>query len=130
MDLIAANSQPALFSSPRGDDLRERLRYWQATDTALYFLYARSLGGLVQSGRGRIAALGETALTIDAGGCSMFIVLLGAVFDDAPQVFFAPDQNSSVSVAGISIALDNDDWLFFSTDQVPQAPTFERLPRD
>lgn len=129
MDLIVANRQLAPLAPARGDDLRERLRRWQATGTALYFLYARSLGGLVQSGRGRIAALNASALTIDAGGSSLFIVLQGAAFDDAPQVFFTPDLDDHFSVPGISINLANNDWLFFSTDQLPNAATVERLPR-
>ena len=129
MDLIVANRQPAPLSSTRDDELRERLRQWQAAGTPLYFLYARSLGGLMQSGRGHLAALTETALTIDAGGSSLFVVLQGAAFDDAPQVFFTPDLGDHFSVPGISISLGNDDWLFFSTNEVPQVTAFKSLPR-
>ena len=63
------------------------------------------------------------------GGSSLFVVLQGAAFDDAPQVFFTPDLGDHFSVPGISISLGNDDWLFFSTNEVPQVTAFKRLPR-
>ncbi|WP_314435014.1 hypothetical protein [Massilia timonae] len=96
-----------------------RLRGWHATGSALFFLYARSLGGLMQSGRGRIAKLNEMALTIDAGGSTLLVMLAGAAYDDTPQIFFTPSLSSHFEVAGISLHLGNHDWLFFSPDEVP-----------
>lgn len=102
-----------------GGDIAARLRAWHDEATALCFVYARSLGGLVQSGRGRIAMLNEMALTIDAGGSTLLVMLAGAAYDDASQIFFTPDLGNHFQVAGIGISLGNHDWLFFSPDEVP-----------
>lgn len=75
----------------------------------------------MQSGRGRIATLTDMALTIDAGGSTLLVLLSGASYDDTPQIFFTPDLGSHFQVEGIGIALANHDWLFFSLDEVPQA---------
>ena len=106
-------------STNGGDDIAARLHAWRDEATALCFIYSRSQGGLMQSGRGRIAMLDEMALTIDAGGSTLLVTLTGAVYDDAPQIFFTPDLHSHFQVAGISIRLGNHDWLFFSPDAVP-----------
>lgn len=102
-----------------GGDIAARLRAWHDEATALCFVYARSLGGLMQSGRGRIAMLNEMALTIDAGGSTLLVTLTGAVYDDAPQIFFTPGLGSHFQVSGVGISLGNHDWLFFSPDKVP-----------
>ena len=110
--------------SPRSDggggDIVARLRRWHATGSVLFFLYARSLGGLMQSGRGRIVTLGEMALTIDAGGSTLLVMLGGAALDDTPQIFFTPDLSSHFQVPGVGLRLGNHDWLFFSDAQVPE----------
>ncbi len=111
-----------LSHSPRNDgDILARLRGWHENDSVLFFLYARSLGGLMQSGRGRIAVLNDTALTIDAGASTLFVMLSGAAFDDTPQIFFTSGLDSHFQVDGIGIALANHDWLFFSPQEMPQA---------
>lgn len=113
-------SAPTLPSCPDGDDVQARLRGWHQAATTLCFVYARSLGGLLQSGRGHIAMLSDKALKIDAGGSILLVMLSGATYDDAPQTFFTPDLGSHFEVDGISIALGNHDWLFFSPGQMPQ----------
>ena len=102
------------------------LRQWQREGTLLSFLYARSLGGLMQTGHGRIAALSDTAMTVDAGGSSLFVVLLDAGYDDSPQLFFTANFSSHFQVPGVSIHLGNHDWLFFSADQVPKGVMLSR----
>lgn len=119
MGILAAAHELVRRSSTGGGDIAARLRAWHDEATALCFVYARSLGGLVQSGRGRIAVLNEMALTIDAGGSTLLVMLAGAAYDDAPQIFFTPDLASHFQVAGIGISLGNHDWLFFSPDEVP-----------
>lgn len=121
MGILAAPH--AMLPAPaRGDDdIVARLREWQRAGTTLCFVYARSLGGLMQSGHGRIAVLNDMALTIDAGGSTLLVMLSGAAFDDTPQIFFTPGLDSHFQVDGIGIALGNHDWLFFSPDEVPRA---------
>jgi len=97
------------FSAGGEDGIVARLRGWHGAATALCFVYARSLGGLVQTGRGRIATLNDMALTIDAGGSTLVVMLAGASYDDAPQIFFTPDLSSHFQVAGISVRLGNHD---------------------
>jgi len=120
MDIVAMPH--ALVPAPaQGGDIVARLRDWQRAATTLCFVYARSLGGLMQSGRGRIAILNDMALTIDAGGSSLLIMLSGAAFDDTPQIFFTSNLGSHFQVDGISIALGNHDWLFFSPAELPES---------
>lgn len=122
MGILAAPHDLVQRLSERGDDdIAARLRAWHGEATALCFVYSRSLGGLIQSGRGRIAMLDETALTIDAGGSTLLVMLAGAAYDDTPQIFFTPGLGSHFQVAGIGISLGNHDWLFFSPDEVPLA---------
>jgi hypothetical protein len=107
------------------------LRAWQRTGAVLSFLYARSLGGLMQAGHGRIASLSDTALTVDTGGTSLFVVLTNARYDDSPQMFFTPTLSGQFMVPGVGISLGNHDWLFFSADQVPKEAmlSLEHLPK-
>lgn len=120
MGILAAPHKLVQQSSRHGGgDIAARLRAWHDEATTLCFVYARSLGGLMQSGRGRIAALNDMALTIDANGSTLLIMLAGATCDDAPQIFFTPNLSSYFQVAGIGISLGNHDWLFFSPDEVP-----------
>lgn len=119
--LTAPNDLVQRSSQNGGDDIAARLRTWHDEATVLCFVYSRSLGGLIQSGRGSIAMLNEMALTIDAGSSTLLVMLAGATYDDAPQIFFTLDLCRHFQVAGISITLGNHDWLFFSPDEVPPA---------
>jgi len=102
------------------------LREWQRAGTVLSFLYARSLGGLMQTGHGRIVSLTDSALTVETGGSSLFVALLDARYDDSPQMFFTPTSSSHFMVPGVSISLGNHDWLFFSADQMPTGVVLAR----
>lgn len=110
----------------RAEESLACLREWQRAGTLLSFVYARSLGGLMQTGHGRIVALSDTALTVDAGGSSLFVVLLDARYDDSPQIFFTTTLSGHFQVPGVSISLGNQDWLFFSADQVPHGAMLTR----
>ena len=126
MSMIVTSDEPAHITAPGNDAARQRLHAWQTARASLFFTYTRSLGGLVQSGRSRIATLTNTALTIDAGGSSLFVVLDDATFDDSPQIFFTPDLGGHFQVHGVGISLGNHDWLFFSEDAVPNAALLQR----
>ena len=123
---VATLKLAAVPTISRAEESQACLREWQRTGTLLSFVYARSLGGLMQTGHGRITTLSETALTIDAGGSSLFVALANAGFDDSPQLFFTANYSGHFHVPGVSISLGNHDWLFFSADQVPQGVMLAR----
>ena len=110
----------------RAEESQACLREWQRAGTLLSFVYARSLGGLLQTGHGRIVALSDTGLTLDAGGSSLFVVLLDARYDDSPQIFFTATLSGHFQVPGVNLTLGNHDWLFFSADQVPKGAMLSR----
>nr|WP_315402006.1 hypothetical protein [uncultured Duganella sp.] len=110
----------------RAEPAQAMLRDWQRAGTVLSFVYARSLGGLMQTGHGRLTALSEAALTIDAGGSSLFVALANAKFDDSPQLFFTANYSANFLVPGVSIGLGNHDWLFFSAEHVPHGVMLAR----
>jgi hypothetical protein len=116
-------SLPALC---RAEESLASLREWQHAGTLLSFVYARAQGGLLQTGHGRIVALSDTGLTIDAGGSSLFVVLLDARYDDSPQIFFTATLSGHFRVPGVNITLGNHDWLFFSADKVPKGAMLSR----
>ena len=99
----------------------QQLLHWQRAGTLLAFVYARSQGGLVQSGRGRIAVLSSAALTIDAAPCRLAVVLTGAKYESGPRMFFDPSLSSAFDVHGVAVSLGNHDWLFFSEEAIPAA---------
>ena len=121
-----ASMTPACITAPGDGAARQRLHGWQAAGKMLCFSYTRTLGGLVLGGRGRIATLSATALTIDALSSSLSVVLDDAPFDDTPQIFFTPDLGGHFQVHGIGISLGNHDWLFFSEEAVPNAALLHR----
>jgi hypothetical protein len=123
---VATLKLAALPTLSRAEESLASLREWQRTGTVLSFLYMRSLGGLMQTGHGHIAALSETALTIDAGGSSLYVALVNAKYDDSPQLFFTANYSDHFHVPGVSINLGNHDWLFFSADQMPQGVVLTR----
>jgi hypothetical protein len=126
MSMSVASMKPACITAPGDDAARQRLHGWQAAGKMLCFSYTRTLGGLVLSGRGRIATVSATVLTIDALSSSLFVVMDDATFDDTPQIFFTPDLGGHFQVHGISISLGNHDWLFFSEEAVPNASLLHR----
>ena len=96
-----------------------QLQQWQHARTELAFVYSRSLGGLMQTGRGRIARLAEDSLVLETAGSKLMILLGGARFEAAPQLFFTPDLMSHFGVDGVAVHLSNHDWLFFSEQLIP-----------
>ncbi len=97
----------------------EQLARWQRNRTQLGFVYSRSLGGLVQNGRGIIGSLSAASLEIVAGPCNLLVALPGAHCEAGPQVFFTPALTGAFDVHGVAISLSNHDWLFFSEFTIP-----------
>jgi hypothetical protein len=112
------SAQPPAIAGADGPAWRQ-LRQWQQDGKELAFVYSRSLGGLMQTGRGRLARLSAEALAIEAGLCKMFVVLTGAGYEAGPQLFFTPDLLGRFNVEGVAVRLANHDWLFLSAEAVP-----------
>jgi len=96
-----------------------RLRDWQRDGARLAFVYSRSLGGLMQTGHGRLAQLGEQALTLETAGSRLLILLAGASYETGPQLFFTPNLLGRYQVDGVAVRLANHDWLFLSAETMP-----------
>ncbi|MBZ2208238.1 hypothetical protein [Massilia soli] len=105
MNMNVASMKPACITAPGEDAARQRLHGWQTAGQMPCFSYTRTVGGLVLSGRGRIATSSATALTIDALSSSLFVVLDDATFDDTPQIFFTPDLGGHFQLHGIGTGL-------------------------
>ncbi|WP_295990433.1 hypothetical protein [Rugamonas sp.] len=105
-------------ADPRDDPWRQMLG-WQRDGAALCFVYARSLGGLMQTGRGQLARLAPDALTLEAGPCKLLVMLAGAAYETGPQLFFTPDLLSRFDVDGVAVRLANHDWLFLTASALP-----------
>lgn len=97
-----------------------RLVHWQAAAEELGFVYARSLGGLMLAGRGRIEQLSAQQLMLHAGASSIMVLLGGAQMEQGPQVFFSPDLHAAQQVDGVAVSLANHDWLFLTDKTLPQ----------
>jgi hypothetical protein len=96
-----------------------QLLHWHREGCELAFVYSRSLGGLMQTGRCRIVRLSQEMATLDATGCKLVIALSGAHYDTGPQQFFTPNLLSAFNVDGVAVRLANHDWLFLSEEAVP-----------
>lgn len=101
--------------TPNGRGWRQ-LVHWHQAHEEVAFLYSRSLGGLIQSGRGRVARLDADWLTIESGACALLIVLGKARYEFGPKMFFSPDLFHRFNVEGVAINLANHDWLFITVD--------------
>ena len=97
----------------------QRLSEWHESGAELGFVYARSLGGLIFTGRARIARLAPHSLTLEGGGGKAVVLLGDAVYEQKPQVFFSPDLMRAHEVDGVAISLGNHDWLFVSDAAIP-----------
>lgn len=102
----------------------QTLHHWSRANIDLSFVYARSKGGLLQVGRARISALGETMLQLDAIGSKLNVVIAGARLGAEPQLFFSHGFLSSFYVDGVSVHLENHDWLFMSSSADPESLSF------
>jgi len=124
---------PATVPEPAGATSQgaawQQLLRWQESGQLLAFVYSRSQGGLVQTGRGRLAELGHDAAAIEAGDCRLYIVLTGAAYEAGPQVFFTPNSLSRFHLNGVAARLANRDWLFLSDETLPALGVEELVKR-
>jgi hypothetical protein len=133
MTTVLAPAKPVLRkpdrqqSATEQDEGLELLRGWHANATDLHFVYARSGGGLMQSGRCRIEVLTAELLKLDAAGAKLAIDIGGAALDVGPQLFFSADLLSRADVHGVALKLANFDWLFLSEVAMPDGHSLPSL---
>ena len=118
-DLIVAATLPEPAGATSQGAAWQQLLHWQENALQLAFVYSRSQGGLVQTGRGRLAELSHDAAAIEAGDCRLYIVLTDAAYEAGPQVFFTPNSLTRFHLNGVATRLANRDWLFLSDESLP-----------
>lgn len=96
------------------------LRDWHLNSVPVSFLYSRSMGGLLQVGRAVITRLDEQAMNLKTSDGSILILTKSAKFSTEPQLFFTPSFLGSHYVEGVSLFLENHDWLFLSASAHPE----------
>jgi hypothetical protein len=120
MSSIASTHAAELTSqatSQPGDSAPTSLHKWLAQATKLSFVYSRSLGGLLQTGRAVLSGLDTEYLELRAEETTMLVVIREATYSTEPQEFFNASLTASRLVAGVSISLANHDWLFLCPAQ-------------
>ena len=98
---------------------RELLLAWHNHRLDLAFVYSRSKGGLIVTGRAIIAEFEEAFLRLQTSDSNLLVTTYCATYSTEPQRFFTPDLQSSFLVDGVSVQLQNFDWLFLSSSAPP-----------
>jgi hypothetical protein len=124
-NLIASQAHGASGSTT--SDAHASLRAWHLNRADLSFVYTRSKGGLIVTGRATISALDERFLRLHATASNLLVTVLGAIYSTEPQRFFAFGFQSSSLIDGISLQLENYDWLFLSVSALPGNLSFARI---
>ncbi len=92
------------------------LRKWQSEKVKLEFGYFRSGGGVLQTGTARILRAEPSLLTLDTGGSRLAVGLKSAKFDFGNLGLLTPDFRAVYDIEGLSIVLENKDWVCLSSD--------------
>ena len=111
----SANSGPSALESPEG--VPETLRAWLTSKKELSFVYSRSMGGFIQTGRAWLTGMDSEYLELRSTGTTIIVVSRGAKYSTEPQVFFNPSFSSARAIPGVAISLENFDWLFLCPAQ-------------
>lgn len=111
-DQIPKLSDASKANSPQ--NAPPELNTWQQLNVELSFVYSRSGGGLMQTGRALITEINATHLTLRTTSTTLIVTILNASFSTEPQLFFNSTFTRSRKVAGVSISLENFDWLFLT----------------
>ncbi len=98
------------------DDARAVLEHWHSRATRLGFSYFRAGGGVIQSGHAVVLRLGPRSVTLDTGNSRLAVAVAKACVEFASVDLFTPGEDGTVRVEGLSISLENDDWLFLFAD--------------
>jgi len=100
------------------DAALNRLRHWQAQGVELGFVYLRTHGGLMSTGRVHLIKVSDSTLALRSAGTQFVIRLKNALFSVGEQLFSAAGHQGTYLVPGVSVRLDTQDWLFL-TDAAP-----------
>lgn len=117
MDTATSDQTPKLTNTSKSNSQQKtppELNTWQQLKVELSFVYSRSGGGLMQTGRALIAEINATHLTLRAISTTLIVTILKASFNTELQLFFNTTFTSSRKIAGVSISLENFDWLFLT----------------
>lgn len=117
MDTATSDQTSKLTSTNESDSPHNplpELNTWQQLNVELSFVYSRSGGGLMQTGRAAITEINATHLTLRTTSTTLIVTILKASFSTEPQLFFNSTFTSSRKIAGVSISLENFDWLFLT----------------
>ena len=110
-----ASRHPILPSKGESSaDQPDELRSWRLNQSELSFVYARSMGSLIQTGRAALTRLDSQYLELRSQHTTMLVVVRDAKFSTEPQLFFNSSFTSARYVPGVSISLASFDWLFLT----------------
>jgi hypothetical protein len=66
-----------------------------------------------------IAALDERFLRLQTSDSNLLVTIFSATYSTEPQRFFTSDFQHSFLVEGVSLQLENHDWVFLSSSAPP-----------
>jgi len=115
--MLLATPAPTPLAAGADDTVPSELRRWLSQGHSLSFIYSRSLGGFIQTGRARLSGMDAEYLELSNAETNLIIVIRKARFSTEPQLFFGPGYVGSRLVEGVSLHLDNCDWLFLCPQQ-------------
>ena len=119
---LAADSRCAAYDIPppkkqlTASDALSMLLKWQSENVKLEFGYFRSGGGVLQTGTARILRAKPSLLTLDTEGSRLAVGLKKAKFDFGNLGLLTPDFRAVYDIEGLSIILENHDWVCLSSD--------------
>jgi hypothetical protein len=99
------------------EEIPDALRTWLKNRSELSFVYSRSMGGFIQTGRARLTGMDSEYLELRSAGTTIIVVARGAKYSTEPQLFFNPSFSSARAIPGVSINLESFDWLFLCPAQ-------------
>jgi hypothetical protein len=97
--------------------LPEEMGHWLNNRSVLSFVYSRSMGGFIQTGRAELWSMNSEYLELRTADTKIIVVIRGAKYSTEPQLFFSPSFLSARAIPGVSISLGNFDWLFLCLAQ-------------
>ena len=92
------------------------LQKWQSDGMKLEFGYFRSGGGVLQTGTAKVLRAKPGLLTLDTESSRLAVVLHNAKFEFGNLGLLTPDFRAVYDIEGLSIILENHDWICLSSD--------------
>lgn len=92
------------------------LQEWQSDGIKLEFGYFRSGGAVMQTGTAKVLRAKPGLLTLDTGGSHIAVFLNNARFEYGNLGSLTADFRAVHDVEGLSIILENHDWICLSAD--------------